>query len=204
MTQENGFRIINMIDTQRGKPKLNCSQVVMIPQNSVAVISVLFSDNTLLFCGGINKYGTTSKACYKHDRVKKKWDLFVDFTRVRFNSTSVLINNTHWWVLGGKDENTTEIYNHQEKSVSFSVNLPSLENYEGLKILKLNRTHFVLVDPYFSFFLFDFSSEKWKPLPKSANEMTWVGFAGIAKKNDGDPEVRFLVKLLLALCALNC
>ena len=102
---------------------------------SVAGAVMTFIQDQLLVCGPTQK-------CYSYDPTTTTWTNTVDMTTSRSLAVGILLNDTHWWVLGGSGV-TSEIYNSVTNSFSPHVNLPSTS--DGLMIGKLNDTTFVFM-----------------------------------------------------------
>ena len=82
--------------------------------------------STPLICGGIRN-SITSDLCYTLDKDKAKYA--VKLTVKRAHSTSILLNSTHLWITGGKDEEAGLIHSSSElvniESTNPGPDLPS-------------------------------------------------------------------------------
>ena len=156
------------INPPPGAPK--CKNLTPFPYAQFGAVAT-FIDEQLMVCGG-----RPSNPCLYYNNVTGKWDKSstMMIEKKRIQSGFVMVNDTHWWLVGGYESGpTTEIYSSVTKKFEYDVELPYHLGGKGSpSLFKVNETHYVLccLDNIKDNYIFDMTTMDWTVMPRSQGE----------------------------------
>ena len=158
---------LNSVEILSGSKDLVCkNHIASIDFNDAKVVGSVggFAKNAIIFCGGGNTKGISSR-CYEYLPHRNKWDQVKDMTKKRIFSTSVREKEGNMWVLGGvlqeNEPTDTEAYDYQKFTTRGRTRnksewkkdrpIPSELNFSGIVghcTVQINKTHVFLTGGY--------------------------------------------------------
>ena len=137
------------------------------PTASWGIVGTIF-DEKFVACGGSPQYNGD---CFAFDFATKVWLPFGSLYNSRAFSSGVMINETHWWISGGKISgltDTTEIFDLASQTSTPYVQLPIPSRYHH--VLKVDDDSYFFCCGEFmgkDSLIFDMKHELWIGLPQS-------------------------------------
>ena len=125
---------IELVNAHSEQADSGCDPILDFPEDTNGAV-MTYIQGQLLVCA-------KTSLCYTYDKTVPSWTNTVNTTVPRNGAAGILLNDTHWWVVGGNGLYSSEIYSHPDNSFSPGINTTRAS--DSYQIIKLNDTAYAL------------------------------------------------------------